>query len=283
VPLAVIDSNNFGTIFANVYQIINTMTKNLLKLLTISFLLLSCERESLYVDPVYPSTYFEIPTGLLSSMRTSLSSNYPYLKTSVNQFGFCYWPDDYIDTNPPPIPNLLTEAAATQLARNFISGQPAETGIKNLGDLVIARTYPLTGGIHWTVVTSNQKVNNIEVVYTEVVIRITNGALVSCVGNWFPDIYIPDKFNFNESGAKSNLIGKDVTHYNIGGGKYYVTIAKPDINNTSGELKIVPITTDNKIELRVTWMFNIPSPVYCMVYVDVMTGEIILQVPTIIS
>jgi hypothetical protein len=259
------------------------MTKHLIKLLTITFLLVSCERSNLYVDPVYPTTYYQIPNDLLSSKRTSLASNYPYLKTSVNQFGFCYWPNDYIDIYPPPISNLLTDADATQLARNFISRQSAETGIKNLDDLVIAKAYPLSGGIHWTVVTSHQKFNKIEVLYTEIVIRITNGALVSCDGNWFPNIYIPDKFNFNEIGAKTNLIGKDVTHYNIGGQKYYVTITKPDINTISGELKIVPIETDNKIELRVTWMFDIPSPVYSMVFVDVMTGEIILQVPTIIS
>jgi hypothetical protein len=262
---------------------INTMTKQLLRFLLVAILLVSCEREGLFVDPDYPSTYFELPTNVLSTMRTSLSSNYPYLKTSVNQFGFCYWPNDYIDTNPPSIPDLLTEVVANQLARNFISGQPAETGIKNLDDLVFAKTYSLSGGIHWVVVTPNQKTNNIEVLSTEVVVRITNGALVSCEGNWFPVIYIPDKFNFNESGAKTTLIGKDVTHYNIAGEKYYVTITKPDINNVSGELKIVPIKTNNKIELRVTWMFNIPSPVYCKVYTDVMTGEIILQVPTIIS
>lgn len=259
------------------------MTKQLLRFLPIALLLVSCEREDLFIDQDYPSTYFEIPTDILSSRITSLTSNYPYLKTSVDQFGFCYWPNDYIDTNPPPISNMMTEEDATQLARNFISSQPAGTGIKNLDELVIAKTYPLSGGIHWVVVTSNQKSSNIEVMYTEVVIKITNGVLVSCVGNWFPDVYIPDKFNFDENGAKTTLIGKDVTHYNIGGQKYYVTITKPDINNISGELKIVPIKTDNKIELRVTWMFNIPAPVYCKVYADVMTGEIILQEPTIIS
>jgi hypothetical protein len=259
------------------------MSKQLLRFLPVAFLLLSCERINLYVDPMYPSTYLELTASVLSSMRTSLSSNYPYLKTSVNQFGFCYWPDDYISTNPPAIPNILTEAGANQLAGNFISGQPAETGIKNPDDLVIAKTYPLSGGIHWVVVTANQKHDNIEVLNTEIVFRITNGALVSCSGNWFPDIYIPGKFNYNESDAKTTLIGKDITHYNIGGQKYYVTITKPDLNNISGELKIVPCKTDNKIELRVTWMFNIPAPVYCRVYADVMTGEIILQEPTIIS
>jgi len=259
------------------------MTKQLLRFLPFIFILVSCERGNLYVDPDYPSTYLEIPTDILLSRRTALESNYPYLKTSLNQFGFCFWPNDYRDTNPPANSDLLTEVTSTQLAKNFISGHPEETGIKNLEDLVIEKAYPLSGGIHWVVVTSNQKVNNTEVLNTEVVIKMTNGVLVTCEGNWFPEIYIPDKFNFDESGAKTHLVGQDVTHSNIGGDKYYVTITKPDIINISGELKIVPIRTDNNIELRLTWMFNIPSPIHCKIYADVMTGEIILQVPTIIS
>jgi hypothetical protein len=259
------------------------MTRHLFKFLIVFLLIVGCKRENLYVDPIYPSTYFEIPTEVLSSIRNSLATNYPYLKTSINQFGFCYWPNDYINTNPPSISNLLTEADAIQLARNFISVNSLETGIKKIADLSIETVYPLSGGIHWVVVISNQKVNNIEVRNTEVVIRITYGALVSCEGNWFPDVYIPAKYNFSESAAKSQLAGKEVTHYNIGGQKYYVTITKPDLDKCSAELKIVPIRTEKKIELRVAWMFNIPSPVYCKVYADVMTGEIILQETTIIS
>jgi hypothetical protein len=259
------------------------MTKQLLRFLPFLFILVSCERGNLYVDPDYPSTYLEIPIDILSSRRTSLVSDYPYLKTSINQFGFCYWPNDYRDTNPPANSDLLTDVTATQLAKNFISQHPAETGIKNLEDLVIAKTYPLSGGIHWVVVTSNQKVNNTEVLSTEVVLKMTNGVIVACDGNWFPEIYIPDKFNFDEIGAKKHLVGKDITHTNIGGDKYYVTIKKSDIDTISGELKVVPIRTDKKIELRLTWMFNIPAPVHCKVYADVMTGEIIFQAPTIIS
>jgi hypothetical protein len=259
------------------------MTRQLLRFLPVILLLVGCEREDLYVDPDYPSTYFEIPKDILLSKKTTLATNYPYLRTSVDQFGFCYWPNDFRDTNPPVNSELLTDIKATQLTKNFIAGHPEETGIRNIEDLVIAKVYPISGGIHWTVVTSNQKVNGTEVINTEVVTKFTNGFLVSCVGNWFPDIYIPDKFNFNVSSAKTHLVGQNVTHYNFAGQKYYVTITKPDIANISGELKIVPSRNDDKIELRLTWMFNIPSPVYCKVYFDVMTGEIILQIPTIIS
>lgn len=259
------------------------MTKQLLRFLPFIILFINCEREKLYVDPDYPSTYFKIPTDILLSRRTALESNYPYLKTSVDQFGFCFWPNDYKDTNPPANSDLLTDVTATSLAKKFISEYPEETGITNPEDVVIAAVYPLSDGIHWVIVTSNQKVNDTEVLNTEVVIKITNGVLVSCEGNWFPEIYIPDKFNFDESRVKTHLIGQVVTHTNIGGDKFNVTITKQDIISISGELKVVPVRTDNRIELRLTWMFNIPSPVHCKVYADVMTGEIILQEPGIIS
>jgi hypothetical protein len=56
-----------------------------------------------------------------------------------------------------------------------------------------------------------------------------------------------------------------------------------DIDKSTIGLKILPITADDKIELRVAWLINIPGPVYYKIYVDVMTGEIIGQEPTIIS
>jgi hypothetical protein len=216
-------------------------------------------------------------------MRNSLVTNYPYLNTSIDQFGFCYWPIDYTGTNPPPVSISLTETDAIQLAKNFVSTHPIETGIKNINNLVIAKVYSLPGSAIWMLVTSNQKVNDIEVLYAQVTIEIKNGSLFACSGNWFPDIYIPDKFNFSESAAKSHLVGKNVTHYDIGGQKYYVNISKPDIDKCSGLLKVIPVKSENKIELRLTWMFDIPGPVYCKVYADVMTGEIIQQTPTIIS
>lgn len=46
---------------------------------------------------------------------------------------------------------------------------------------------------------------------------------------------------------------------------------------------ILPVNNDDMIELRVGWLFNIPGPVYYKIYIDVMTGEIIGQEPTIIS
>jgi hypothetical protein len=255
------------------------MIRQFLKFAAIVFLLLGCEKTDLYLDPNYPTSFNKLPTDTLSRLRSSLSSKYQYLRSTLNDYGFCYLPDDYIVTNPPSLSNSFTESDAMTLANIFISDHPFETGIQNPEDLTISRSYslPSIGVTNWTLVSSYQKVDTIEVLYTEIVFRFQNSELINCEGNWYPNIYIPNKFNFNENSAKIHLVDKKITHYDIGGDEYYVTITKTDIDNSTADLKIVPIIRNNKIELRVTWMVHIPGPVFCKVYVDVMSGEIIKQ------
>ena len=64
---------------------------------------------------------------------------------------------------------------------------------------------------------------------------------------------------------------------------FLISCEKNNIDKSTIGLKILPITTNDKIELRVSWLFNIPGPVFYKIYVDVMTGEIIREEPTIYS
>ena len=48
------------------------------------------------------------------------------------------------------------------------------------------------------------------------------------------------------------------------------------------QVKIYPVKSDDKIQLFVTWKIYIPD-VYYIIYIDVMTGEVIASEPTIIS
>lgn len=258
------------------------MTRHFFKLMIVSLLIVSCEKNDLYLDPNYPTTINRLSDQIVSQMRTSLLTEYPYLRSTLNEFGFCY-PSEYNEgIDPPQTSHLLTETESIELAKEFISKRPLETGVENLDDLSVSEVYSLSGGIHWVVVSSTQKVDTIEVIYTYIIFRFKNGEMVNCEGNWYPDIYIPDKFNFNENTALKHIIGKKVTHYDFGGDKYFLTIPESALENSTIGLKIVPIKSDDKIELRVAWKIYIPE-VSCKVYVDIMTGEIIKQEPTIIS
>jgi len=48
-------------------------------------------------------------------------------------------------------------------------------------------------------------------------------------------------------------------------------------------LIIAPITTAEKIEIRVAWQINLIDPLYYIFEIDAMTGDIIREMPTIIN
>jgi hypothetical protein len=244
----------------------------------------SCERNDF--DSNYPTTFKVYSSETLSQMQTSFSSKNKYLTTSLNEFGFCGFFGDPLIVESPPIQELLTQSEAIEIIKNFVSKNIPETGVENPNDLTfsqISRSSEYGGAVGWSFKTSYQKVDTIEVMYSVIIFHITNREVTFCVGNWFPDIYIPRKFNISQNNAKTYLIGKVVSHITFVGEKYYVTISKADIDKSTTSLKILPITTEDKTELRVSWQINIPRPVYYIIHVDVMTGEIIGQEPTIIS
>jgi hypothetical protein len=107
--------------------------------------------------------------------------------------------------------------------------------------------------------------------------------LAYCVGNWYPKVYITAKFIVNADQAKLSLLNKIVGHTTIAGVPYSATISTASLGASTTRLVVLPVITDTKIELRVTWQINIPAPVYYLMYVDVMTGELIGQEDTIIS
>jgi len=257
------------------------MKRPLYLLLTVSLLSVSCEKRELYIDPYYPTTFKKLSNEEITLMRTSLINDYPYIRSTLSDFGFCIPSDFYDVIKPSPNSHLLTETESIELAKDFVSKHPKETGIENSADLEISRVYSLSKETYWTVVSSLQKVDTIEVLYADIVFRFDEGELVICEGNWFPGIYIPSKFNFSEPEAKNNIVGKQVSHDGWTG-KYFQTISKSSLEDCTTDLNIVPIHSADKIELRIAWMFYIPS-VSSKVFVDVMTGKIIMEESTIIA
>lgn len=253
-------------------------------LLPFALLLGSCEKND--SDSYYPTTLRVLPSETLSQMRSSFALKNQYLVSSLNEFGFCDYLEDPLTAESPPVRDLSTESEAIEIVKNFASKNKSETGVENPDDLTFSQISSDTGYagiVTWHLRTSHQKVDDIEVIYAGIVFHITSREVTGCVGNWYPDIYIPEKFNISQTKAKTDLIGKTVSHYTFGGDVYYVTISKTDIEMSTINLKILSVTSDDKIELRVTWLINFPNPVYYQIYVDVMTGEIIGEAPTIIS
>lgn len=265
------------------------MTKQFLIFLFAACLLISCEKTDLNYsqDGNYPTVINKLSTETLTQLKTSFAQKNKFVVSSINQFGFC----DLVEINnsipSPPVAQLLTQSETITIVSNFASANSAATGVKNAADLKFTSINTdsgyFDGATYWYFRTENQRIDTIEVIYSQIIFHIKNREIHYCAGNWYPEVYIPGHFNIDRDKAKSSLLNRIVWHSTIAGVPYSATVTAASLAASTTRLVILPLITDDKIELRVTWQINIPGPVYYLIFIDVMTGEIVGEQPTIIS
>ena len=282
----------FGTIFVYGQKITINMNKPLLLILIFALLFSSCEKSVIRDDDTpknydipkdYPTTYSKLSQDSLVKMQTAYVLKNKYLVSSLNYFGFCGKGD--VPSLSPPFSNKITRDEAVAKVKLFCSQNPVETGVKNPDDLKLdasASSTNFNGTSTWALVFSSQIYDTSEVIDTRFFFRLKSAEVVSCIGNWYPNVYIPKEFNISQEEAKKLVINKVFSRYTFGGIKYDVTISSEHLTNSVVRLSIFPVITDDKIELRVTWQIWIQSVSY-IIYVDVMTGDIVGQASTSIS
>ena len=262
------------------------MEKNLLILLILAIFTSACE--SVDIDPDYPKTLYRIPSVDLEHLRTEFAQTHVYLKSSLDHFGFCERHTDFeANAQVPPVLDSLTEAEAREIIHTFVSDNPSATGVKHpeafqLEWLRQTPAYP-DGTIQWTARSAHQMFDTLEVLDSKMYFSIKNRELVSAGNHWFPEIYVPAEFQVDLEEARYLLVGKVVSHYTIAGVEWKVTITGEDVHASTSALKVLPVRGEDRIELRVVWELYIPAPVHYLMYVDVMTGAVVRQTPTIIS
>jgi hypothetical protein len=242
------------------------------------------ENHEISDDLSYPTTIERLSETTLLQMRNDFAQENPYISSTLNQFGFCHLGESYKEVTTT---DSMSKEEAIAAVKDFVARNPIYTGVKNPDDLRFRDISKSTGygnAIFWHFKTENQIINNTEVLNTQIFFQIQNRTLTSCYENWYPNIYIPQKFNFDSEKAKSTLLGKEIVHYDYFGQPYVAgTVTAELLEASSAKLIIFPIRTEDKIELRVTWEINIPQPIYNIFCIDVMTGEIVSDTPTIIS
>lgn len=237
------------------------------------------------VDPNYPTVYLKKDSTFISERRSILLKEYTYLNTSIDDFGFCgYSVCDYgRNVWPPSFGYDLSEEQAMDTVLNFISKNGDITGVINTSDINFINKEQHSTTNLWHFRTRYQKFDTIEVLFTEISINLYYGRPTHCFGNWFPEVYIPATFNYNPTQAKAILLNKEVIHIGFVGNISYELITQESLDSSSVRLVVFPVRSENKIELFVTWEVHLPQPVYYKIYVDVMSGEIIREIPTVIS
>jgi hypothetical protein len=202
----------------------------------------------------------------------------------LNTFGFCDWNGDPKFRGTPPYKGDVTELEAKAIIKEFVSKNSSETGVSNLENLDFPKfdkDSGYGGSILWYFRSQNQKVDNIEILNSSILFVLTNKGLTTCLGNWYPEVCVPDSFNFDQSRAKSTLIGQEIQYGSWGGVGSSKTIKEEDLKDCSMIIVIMPLDSSNKIELRVCWKIFAPRLNYFF-YVDAMTGELISKGSTIV-
>ena len=233
-------------------------------------------------DPMYPTTIYRLSDEILLQMRNVFKQRNPNVFSSLNQFGFCADGGLY---GPSGNPGGFTKEEAIAAVKEFLARNPEYTGKSNPENLQFKNVTSSTGynnAINWYLFTENQTINNIEIDYTGISFRTHNKALIWCGGNHFPDVYMPEKFNYDVERAKSKLLGKEIIHLGWGGTYSAGIVTVEHLQQSTAKLIIVPIKTDEKIELRVAWQICLGAPLHYIFEIDVMKGEVVREEPTII-
>jgi len=248
--------------------------------------LISCEfslnREDDQTDINYPTTIHRLSEKALLQKRNDFAQRNPNVYTSLNHFGFC----DILDPGGGNgSPGGFSEKEAIAAVMDFVKRNPEYTGVSNPNDLKfksinIDKGY--NNAVYWSFRTEYQIINEIEVAYSEILFHTQTRSLISCYGNHFPKVYVPEKFNFDVERAKSQLLGREVFHSGWTGTYSAGIVTAEHLKGCAANLIIIPVKTDEKIELRVAWQINVDT-MYNIFCVDVMTGEIIQEIPTIFS
>lgn len=240
---------------------------------------------SINSDTSYPTTYKKLDASTLSQMRTDFTTANPFLTSSITDFGFCGSLDNLLQAAwPARIPDL-TKTEAINATKSFISLNSTLLGVKIPEKVTFSKVDSFTiydGSINWFFTSNLQKYANMEVYDTYINFRLTNGKITSCNGNWYPYIYIPAKMNINKEKAKVILLNKIVYLSDVSGKPIPMTITAKSLETATFSNMIYPLKTTDKIELHVVWVVNIPD-VYYVIYLDVMSGEIIGGYPTALS
>jgi len=229
-------------------------------------------------DINYPTTIHRLPEETLMQMRSDFAQRNPFFFSNLNQFGFCSLVDGSYGM-PIPLGEIFTEEEAIVSVKEFVSRNPEYTGVNNLDDLHFERVTQAVGTnreISWVLQTKSQTINGTEIIGTGFVFHTRYREVVGAWGHYFPNVYVPEKFNFDIERAKPKLLGKELYIYGFAGKISFGKVTKKHLQECSANLIIFPIRTEEKIELRIAWQIKFDAGGYPF-HVDVMTGMIIQE------
>lgn len=252
-------------------------------LITLLFLV-SCNEESQYSDPNYPTIIKDIDNAQLDDLYNTLLDIDLYNCTTLDYQGrlIQYLNDDLCevnDTTPASYSQsdilLLTKTLVAQNVELFgvadtsemeVISIVADNGIRYenyfTADSIVAPPY-------WTVTYDRQIIDNLDVIGTELKFTIDAEGIKAASGKWYSNIYVPLTDVIREIDAQEMLYNYTLT--------YGRTSYTPQENSTWFEANklIFPVYQSGQLIFHVCWAIH---PENWEVIIDTQDGQILSTV-----
>jgi len=245
-----------------------------------------------FPDPDYPSQYCILSDENRNQLYNEFDAELK-MYFEVDSFGFLDRNWNQSMGSDVFLGKLNDEDEVKASAKDFILRYKKYFGVPDNADLQVDRisgswvsfgkTLPQENESdrnQWIVRFQNQLYNNIEVYNTTIGIYVSPKGVYWSYGNWYPDIYIPYQIEVTFDEAKSNLLGQTFNYYDWTGPKEHTVSENDFYTDDTPEQMIIPSRKGDCIELRLCW--KITSKTIWNFYVDVMSGELILNEQTVI-
>jgi len=231
----------------------------------------------------YPTTLFALSAEELRLLEAEFDSlNDNKISVTLDKYGLIGTHTSLVietSNNKITDENQAIRAAEATLVRNS-----KFTNVSDASLLAVKRTRKVHDD-NWEIHFKNQVYGDIEVIETEIGLRLHEWVYMIWGGHFFRDIIVPSQFLIDEEVAKDSLIGYEIIWYDFGGQQQVYVISSNSFCQAQSDTVIVPLEKDEALELRVAWQVpiaNAISPLW-YVYVDVMTGDIIKVVQLFVT
>jgi hypothetical protein len=182
-----------------------------------------------------------------------------------------------------PFNNDLLNLAKQVLKENF-----EYTGVEITESLVIEDITSLNGcticegdinsvPLQWKFTFQPQKVNDLEVMDSEILVYIDKNGVNRIWGNWFP-VTDPGFVDFGSVAAKEKALGMKVRYADSKNQVFEQEIAQEHLSGEP-ELKFVPIEIDEKLEIHKAWVLNVlqenTQEVRWKIFISTVSGDVL--------
>lgn len=245
-----------------------------------------------FSDPNYPTRYCILTDAERNELYENFDSDLK-IYFEVDSFGYLDRKNDKILDSEIFEGNLNNVKDVETIALNYIEEYQIYYGLSNIMDLNVREISGYWVGYggkflqehesdrnRWYVSFENQVYKNIEVYNSKIGLYISPKGVYQSYGNWYPEIYIPQNLDVSFSEAKQKIVGEIIGYSDWGGSKQHAVTSDDFYSNDTPEKMIIPFRKGDCIELRLCW--KIESKTIWNFYVDVMSGELIMNEQTVI-